>query len=116
MKRDKDPNVTLFDLRDRFGGDCTLSPLLLWEYDLSNFDWWRSRKIVVQRVIERGWPKDFFAAFDLYGGKEGFCQVVKELPYLSDKDMNFVCAVFGLKKEELKCYTRKQLRAQLLGC
>jgi len=27
---------------------------------------------------------------------------------LSDKDITFVCAFFGLKKEELKCCTPKQ--------
>lgn len=62
---------------------CTLSPSLLWDYDLSCFDWWKSRKIVVQRVVERGWLSDYFAAFDLYGGIEGFRQIVKELPHLS---------------------------------
>ena len=52
--------------------NSSISPSLLWEYDLSHFDWWKSRKIVVQRVIERGWLKDFYAAFNLYGGIEGF--------------------------------------------
>ena len=25
-------------------------------------------KIVVQRILERGWLKDFYAAFNIYGG------------------------------------------------
>ena len=36
-------------------------------------------------------------------------------PSLSPRDMNFVCVVFNLKKEELKCYTRKLLRDRLLN-
>ena len=82
---------------------------------LSCFDWWKSRKIVVQRIIERGWLKDFYAAFKLYGGIEGFREIIKEVPSLSPRDMNFVCVVFNLKKEELKCYTRKLLRDRLLN-
>ena len=68
---------------------------------------------------ERLWfsvsSKDFYAAFKLYGGIEGFREIIKEVPSLSPRDMNFVCVVFNLKKEELKCYTRKLLRDRLLN-
>ena len=50
--------MTIFDEYKTYTGDSSISPSLLWEYDLSHFDWWKSRKIVVQRVIERGWLKD----------------------------------------------------------
>ena len=72
-------------------------------------------EIEVQRIIERGWLKDFYAAFKLYGGIEGFREIIKEVPSLSARDMNFVCVVFDLKKEDLKCYTRKLLRDQHLN-
>ena len=94
---------------------CSVSPSLLWEYDLSDFDWWKSRKIVVQRIIERGWIDDYYAAFNLYGGIEGFREIIKEIPYLSPKDMNFACIAFNLKKEDLKCYTHRQSRQQHLN-
>lgn len=107
--------MTLFDEYKEYPGEVTISPSLLWEYDLSHFDWWKSRKIVVQRVIERGWLKDFYAAFNLYGGISGFREIIKEVPSLSSRDMNFVCVIFNLKKEELRCYTRKLSREQLLN-
>lgn len=44
-----------------------VNPKLLWEYDLSDFDYQDMRNIVVQRVIERGWPDDFYAILNLYG-------------------------------------------------
>lgn len=106
--------MTIFDDYIRGKEHSSISPTLLWEYDLSHFDWWKSRKIVVQRVIERGWLKDFYAAFNLYGGIDGFREIIKEVPSLSPRDMNFVCITFDLKKEELRCYTRKLLRDQLL--
>ena len=62
--------MTIFDEYKTYTGEVSISPSLLWEYDLSCFDWWKSRKIVVQRIIERGWLKDFYAAFKLYGVAE----------------------------------------------
>ena len=61
--------MTIFDDYIRNKGCCKVSKTLLWDYDLTQFDWQRSRKVVVQRIIERGWLRDYFAAFDLYGGR-----------------------------------------------
>lgn len=107
--------MTIFDEYDSHKGEYAISPSLLWEYDLSHFDWWNSRKVVVQRILERGWLKDFFAAFDLYGGISGFREIIKEVPRLSPREMNFACAVFDLKKKELTCYTRKLYRKKLFN-
>ncbi len=106
--------MTIFDDYKKYGA-CSVSPSLLWEYDLSDFDWWKSRKIVVQRILERGWLEDYYAGFNLYGGIEGFREIIKEIPFLSPRDMNFACIAFDLRKEDLKCYTRKLLREQLLN-
>lgn len=88
-------------------GACNISPSLLWEYDLSHFDWKASRKLVVQRVIERGHPSDYKAAFDMYGGIEGFREIIKDIPHLSKMDMNFVCVFFNLNPKDLRCYNRR---------
>ena len=87
--------------------NAEVRPTLLWEYDLSNFDWQQMRNEVVQRVLERGRMDDFYAILNLYG-VEGVKAALREIPYLNDKDMNFACVAFDLRKEELKCYTRKQ--------
>ncbi len=88
-----------------------IRPSLLWEYDMQKFDFQKMRSVVVQRVIERGLPSDYYAMFSLYGIR-GVRESVKELPYLNPKDMSFVCALLNLKKEDLRCYTRKQSRPQ----
>lgn len=88
----------------------SISKSLLWEYDLSDFDWNYMKVVVMQRVIERGWMNDFYGAISIYGGIDNIREIIKDIPVLSDKDMSFVCSIFNLKKEELKCYTRKQLR------
>jgi hypothetical protein len=83
-----------------------VKPSLLWEYDLTEFDYQAMRRVVVQRVIERGWPDDFYAIFNLYGEDEVY-QAVKEIAYLNPIDLNFVHVVFGIPLEELKCYQNK---------
>lgn len=95
--------------------DLQISKSLLWEYDLSDFPWYDMRTLVMQRVIERGWINDFYAAIRIYGGIASIKQIIKDIPYLSVKDMTFVCSVFDLNKEDLKCYTRKQSRERLLS-
>lgn len=104
-----------FDDWEEKSKDKTVSKTLLWEYDITTFPWQKMKTLVVQRVIERGWPDDFYAAIRLYGGVDNVREIIKTIPILSPKDMAFVCNVFNLKKEELKCYTWKQLREQRMN-
>ena len=87
--------------------NAEVRPSLLWEFDLEKFDWQQMRNEVVQRVLERGRMDDFYAILNLYG-VEGVKTALREIPYMNDKDMNFACVAFDLRKEELKCYTKKQ--------
>jgi len=87
--------------------DSTVRPSLLWEYDLASFNWQQMRNVVVQRVLERGRMNDFYAILNLYG-EDSVKDALRNIPYMNDKDMNFACITFNLKKEELKCFTRKQ--------
>jgi hypothetical protein len=87
--------------------DAKINPALLWEYDLSDFDFQKMRNTVVQRVIERGWPNDWYATLNLYGEK-GVKDAIKAIPYLNDKDMNFVSTVFEIPLSKMKCYEKKQ--------
>jgi len=91
--------------------DAKLRKSLLWEYETEKINWQQMRNIVVQRVIERGRMNDFYAILNRYGIK-GVKEAIKQIPYLNNKDLAFVCSVFELNKEELKCYTKKQLKNQ----
>ena len=92
-----------------------ISSTLLWDYDLSTFDWEKGKLIVVQRIVERGWDNDFYAAIQLYGGLEAFIEIVKQVPYLNERDMNFVSKAFLIDLNDLQCYKNKQYREQLLN-
>ncbi len=92
-----------------------INPALLWEYNLVNFDYQAMRKQVVQRVIERGWPDDFQAIFNLYG-MDNVVETIKEIKYLNKKDMNFVHIVFQIPLKQLRCYRESQLKVQHWNC
>ena len=91
----------------------TIKPSLLWEYNLEKFDWQKYRGVVVQRVIERGWYSDWYAAINLYGGLENFIEIIKQVPFLNEIDMNFVSKIFDIDLNELQCYKNKQSRKRL---
>ena len=107
-------NMIFSDWKKKSKG-IQISKSILWEYDLSDFSWYDMRTIVMKRVIERGWINDFYASIRIYGGIINVKEIIKDIPSLSDKDMTFVCSVFDLEKEDLKCYTRKQSRERRLS-
>jgi len=89
---------------------------LLWDVDWNNFDVQKNRKIVVQRVIEYGMPEDYNTIFNLYGGVSGVKKIISEIPYFRfPQDISFVCMAFNLKKEDLECYKRQQLREERMN-
>lgn len=87
--------------------DSTISPRLLWEFDINLIDYAKMRNIVVQRVIERGWPKDWYAMLNIYG-ISGVTEAIKEIAFLNDVDMRFVSTQFDIPLKEMKCYIKKQ--------
>jgi transposase-like protein len=64
-------------------------------------------RTIIERVIQRG-SEDDWAAMLRYYGRDVVQQVVENAPYLSDAAIAAVCAVFGLKKEQLRSWQRKQ--------
>lgn len=82
-------------------------PHLLWEYDLQHFDYQKGLPIVVQRVVERGNLNDWLAILNLYGSDK-VIETIKAIPYMNDKDMNFVHVIFSIPLKELQCYKNRQ--------
>ena len=52
---------------------------LLWEFDLVKFEYQQMRDLVVERVIESGWPNDWWAILNLYE-EEGVEDAIKDIP------------------------------------
>lgn len=89
--------------------DAQIRKSLLWEYETDKIDLHQMRNVIVQRVVERGRMNDFYAILNIYG-LQGVTEAIKQIHFLNSKDLAFVCSVFEIKKEELKCYIRKQLK------
>jgi hypothetical protein len=43
-------------------------------------------------------------------GEKGVKEAIKSIPYLNDKDMNFVSKAFNIPFSKMKCYERKKTR------
>lgn len=65
-----------------------IQPHLLWEYDVENFNWERSYKIVIERVIERGWLNDWKEIYKFYG-PEKILETVEWSKQLDERDKRF---------------------------
>ncbi|TCD01493.1 DUF6922 domain-containing protein [Pedobacter psychroterrae] len=87
--------------------DAKLDDKLLWEFDPKKIDLAGMRNIVVQRVIERGRPDDWYFILNYYG-IEDVKGAIKKIAYLNDKDMHFVSHQFDIPLNEMKCYEKKQ--------
>ncbi len=92
-----------------------ISKEILWEYDIEdpNWNWEKMKNIVVQRVLENGREQDYYAMFQIYGGKTKVREIIKNMPFLGPRELSWACVLFNLKKEELRCYTRQQLRKKI---
>ena len=62
---------------------------LLWEYDLEQFDYDRSRSVVVIRVVQRGDLAAWRSIFDYYG-KEEILRITQSTRQLDERDKRFV--------------------------
>ena len=83
--------------------NAKLNTNLLWEYNVNdNFDYNKAQRLVVQRVIQLGSIEDYYAIFNMYGSIEGVKKIIKDIEFLSKKDMNFVSVIFKIKMEDLK--------------
>lgn len=61
---------------------------LLWEYDLSSFDFNKSAAIVIERIIERGNMQEWRDMIKYYG-RDAVLKVARQSKQLDKKDKNF---------------------------
>ncbi len=76
---------------------------LLWDVDLKNFDYFKAKHIVVERVVELGTLNDWYAILNMYGEKTVINEI-KNIETLPSKDINFVHKFLKVPLEELLSY------------
>ena len=86
---------------------ATLSPHLFWDVDRSKLDIQRSKKLIVQRVLEYGLLSDWIL-INKYFGLQEISEVAMNLRSLDDKALSFISFVSKIPKEKFLCYTMKQ--------
>lgn len=82
-----------------------------WDIDLKKLDEVKSKRIIIERVMNFGTIKEIKILKKHYGVKE----VVKNLcniNYIDPKSLNFYSILFNIPKSNFKCYTRNQLNNQ----
>jgi hypothetical protein len=65
-----------------------INPALLWEYDLETFNYVKSYKIVIERVLERGNLEEWKEMVSLYT-KEQILEVIEWSAQLDRRDKEF---------------------------
>jgi len=97
--------------KEKIDPNSTIPARLLWDMNLGEFDFEKGKNIVVQRVIERGMPADYYTLFRMYGGVEGVREIAKNIKHFRfPEDAAFTSMIFDIEKEDMACYKRKQLR------
>lgn len=65
-----------------------INPALLWEYDLETFNYKKSYKIVIERVLERGTLEEWREMVSLYT-KEQIMETIEWSAQLDKRDKDF---------------------------
>lgn len=83
---------------------------MFWDWRYEAIDWKNSYPSVIARVVERGTNEEMEELIRFYGKAKVIRALKKDIIYLPDYAVEKVTHYFNIKKEELACYERKQLR------
>lgn len=83
---------------------------LFWDWRYDKIDWQNLYPSIIARVIERGTDEEVQELIRFYGKDKVINALMKEILYLPDYAVDKATNYFNIKKEELACYARKQLR------
>jgi len=84
-----------------------LSKHLFWDTPLENINPERSKKFIIQRVLEYGLMKDWLLIVEWYG-LEKIGRVATQFRSLDPKALSFLVNITGIPINNFRCYTTKQ--------
>lgn len=88
-----------------------LSKHLFWDIDPNVLEWERSKKTIIERVIERGSLEEWVCIVKVYT-LEGIVNTAKTFRSMSPIDLNFIATISNTPKEEFRCYNTRLLTGQ----
>lgn len=80
---------------------------ILWDIDLQTSDPDINKSLVIERVLSLGNLQELKFIFSYYGA-ETIRQTLKTIGYFDPKTFEFIISFLGVKKEEMKCFIKKQ--------
>jgi hypothetical protein len=88
-----------------------LNKTYFWDIDPNFLDELKSKKIIIERVMNFGNLIEIQLVRKYYGEKE-IKKTVCDLSYIDPKTLNFISMFLKIPKTKFKCYTRKQFLNQ----
>lgn len=89
-----------------------LSSWLFWDIDRSTFSYEKHANFIIVRALERGGIEDIRKICRHYG-MEKCREAVTTTKYMDYRTIIFCCTLFGLKKEDFRCYKLRLLNPGL---
>ena len=84
-----------------------LSQHLFWDVDISNLDFEKNKKLIIQRVLDYGLISDWQIILKKYGITE-IANISMNLRELDKKSASFISLLSKIPKEQFLCFTLKQ--------
>lgn len=85
----------------------SLPSWLFWDTDPDTIDWEKNDRYVIERVITRGFLRDWNEIKRYYGINRIKIEIVS-MRFLDKLTHNFFSIYFDIPKEKFRCYTMKQ--------
>ena len=82
-----------------------------WDIDINTLDEIKSKRLIIERIINLGNLDEIRLLVNRYGKKE-VIKTMCELNYIDPKTLNFLSLVFNIPKSDFKCFTKKQSTVQ----
>lgn len=83
---------------------------LFWDWRYDDIDWQETYRSVIERVLERGTKQEWEEIVRFYGKPRIITALKEEIKFLPDYTIEATSSYFNIKKEEMACYVRRQLR------
>jgi hypothetical protein len=88
-----------------------LSKHLFWDINSNLLEWERSKKTIIERVIERGSIEEWVCIVKVYT-LDGIVNTAKTFRTMSPIDLNFIATISNTPKEEFRCFNTRLLTSQ----
>ena len=92
-----------------------LNPVYFWDVNISTLDENKSKRLIIERIINLGNLNEIKLIISQYGRNE-VIHTICNLNILDPKTLNFFSLFFRIPKKKFTCYKRKPLISPHWSC